>query len=82
MINRKCDFVIVVQFALTEQNSDCLTDLQPLGDGALSEAAESGECGVVLVEAHGDVEAVALLLLLQADGERATHSVAQPLALQ
>ena len=82
MINRKCDFVIVVQFALTEQNSDCLTDLQPLRDGALSEAAESGECGVVLVEAHGDVEAVALLLLLQADGERATHSVAQPLALQ
>ena len=57
-------------------------DLQPLGDSALSEAAESGECGVVLVEAHGDVEAVALLLLLQADGERAPHSVAQPLALK
>ena len=72
----------MVQFALTEQNSDCLTDLQPLGDGALSEAAESGEGGVVLVEAHGDVEAVALLLLLQADGERAPHRVAQPLALQ
>ena len=71
----------MVQFALTEQNSDCLTDLQPLGDGALSEAAESGEGGVVLVEAHGDVEAVALLLLLQADGERAPHRMAQPLAL-
>ena len=57
------------------------TDLQPLGDGALPEAAEPGEGGVVLVEAHGDVEAVALLLLLQADGERAPHRVAQPLTL-
>ena len=60
----------------------CLTDLQPLGDGALPEAAEPGEGGVVLVEAHGDVQAVALLLLLQADGERAPHRVAQPLALK
>ena len=55
--------------------------LQPFRDGGLSKAAEAREGGVVLVEAHGDVEPVALLLLLEADGERAPHRVAQALAL-
>ena len=55
--------------------------LQPFRDGGLSKAAEAREGGVVLVEAHGDVEPVALLLLLEADGERAPYRVAQALAL-
>ena len=59
-----------------------LVYLQPLRDGGLAKAAEAREGGVVLVEAHGDIEPVALLLLLEADGERAPHRVAQALALK
>ena len=57
--------------------------LQPLGERGLPEAPVPREGGVVLVELHRDgAELVPLLLLLQADGERAAHGVTQPLALK
>ncbi len=56
---------------------------QPLGDGGLSEAAVSREGAVLAVHAHRHgAQFVALLFLLQANGEGATHGVAQAFALK
>ena len=65
------------------ENNSHLRVLQPFRERGLPEAAVPGEGSAARVEGHGHgTQLVALLLLLQADGERAAHSVAQSLALK
>ena len=56
--------------------------LEAFGDGGLTEGAQPGESGVLVVEVHAHrAVLVALLFALQAHRERTADRVSQPLAL-